>query len=344
MVTSGILALVVATWLAGPLYGMNVIMVLLVIVNISRNTSRHIARAFILYTSLLFITCTAHSVVSFIQPIVLVTEPVRFESISLPAHTIGLAVYCINISLGQAFIIWRAYAVSGRRIIPLVIFATVVTFGLTALNGVTVWKFSKFVDLVAGVNNIRSLSMSAWITSTVFQGFGSAYIIWKVYAIPVEAHSYGRSVFARNIIPIFLIIVDSGCILPLTELIALIFDIVQLPTYVIVFVSILGQLSAFVPLSIVLRETIKAENDLRKGLVNATSAFLVNRTPTQHRRNSLHFQGGNTSSVPVLVAVEHSEHKQTDTGDEFSMSDECSGNKSGATLVSRPTINLPGGI
>jgi len=311
MFLSQALAVIVASWLAGPIYGMNVVLVATILLKISRKLRCNVARTFALYSLLLLLTCTAQAVVDLILLIAVFDGPGRLASTAHPALTITLVMYCVNLSFSQVLIIWRVYVVSGRKVLLPSIFAISSLFFI-AVGTVIVWKFNDVENLFSAVHSIRILSISTWAASAVFQGFGSGYIIWRTYAIPVEAHPHDSSKFYRIAVLTLFVIVDSGCILPLMETVALILDAAQLQASIVVMVSILGQLTAFVPLTIVLRENIKADRDLKKNMVNATSTFLINRMPDvelHHRRSS---PSGIATSMPMAVMIRQSELKRSD--------------------------------
>jgi len=291
-----------------------------ILLKISRKLHCPVARAFALYSSILLITCTTQIIAFLVLQLALFENTIHLASISHTVFTIGLVMYSVNVSFSQALIVWRFYVVSDRNVLFSSIFA-ITPLAFIALNATIAWKFNSVGDFFLAVQSVRSLTISAWAASAVFQSFGAAFIIWKTYAIPVEVRYHANNKFAKLIFLMFFLIVDSGCIFPLVEIIALAFDIVQLQSSLIVTISILEQLSAFVPLTIVLRESIKADHDLRKNLVNTTSTFLMNRTPgaePTHRGASL---SGMTASAPVVVAILKSEHKRSDMEEEISMSE-----------------------
>jgi len=323
MASSQVLVAIVASWLTGPLYGMNLVLVIYILLKISRKLRCSVARTFALYSVFLLITCTTQVIVALIIMLAAFDGPIRFARIAPPVLTTTLVMYCVNISFSQVLIIWRVYAVSGRKILLTSIFA-ITSLAFIGLSAVIVWKFSDDSNLFSGVRSVRILSITAWAVSFVFQGFGSGFIIWKTCAIPVEVHHRANSSkSSRIIVSILFMAVDSGCILPLMEFIALILDGIQLQSSLIATVSVLGQLSAFVPLTIVLRESIKADHDLRKNMVNATSTFLVSRIPVAEAN-----QRGPiiTASAPMLVDIQQTEHKQFDLEEEISMSDKFDNN------------------
>jgi len=239
--------------------------------------------------------------------------PASFARIAHPALTTTLVMYCVNLSLSQVLIVWRVYALSGRRGLLTSIFA-ITSLAFIALAAVIVWKFSNVENLFSALTSIRALTISTWSASAFFQGIGSGYIMWKSSAIPVEVNHYGGSTFTRMITSVFIVVVDSGCILPLVEVIALVLDIAQLQSSLVAATSVLGQLSAFVPLTIVLRESIKADHDLRKNLVNATSTFFVSRMPGADANQR---GAAITASAPMVVDIQQTEHKRFDLEEEF---------------------------
>jgi len=246
----------------------------------------------------------------------------RLEKIIHPAFTTISAIYCINTSFSQAFIAWRVYAVSRHKTHFANIF-TFITAVSIAMGAVIVWKFSTIEDIASGVHDVRTMSIVTWILSSTLQAVGSAWISWRLYSIPVEAQSYTGVCrkLTGIIVSTTLLIVDSGCFLLVAEIITLAFAIAQLDMSLVVIVSILGQLSPFITLTVVMRESIKANNDLKKNLVNATSAFIVRRLPgseAQHRRTSLSLEGSISPCDGVVVAIQQTEHKHFDMEDETS--------------------------
>jgi len=249
----------------------------------------------------------------------------RLGKITHPAFTTISAIYCINTSFSQAFIAWRVYAVSHHKTHFANIFAFVTAVSIT-MGAVIVWKFSTIEDIVSGVHDVRTMSIVTWTLSSALQAVGSAWISWKMYSIPVEAKSYTGACrkLTEIIVSTTLLIMDSGCFLLVAEIITLGFAIAQLDMSLVVIVSILGQLSPFITLTVVMRESIKANNDLKKNLVNATSAFIVRRLPgseAQHRRTSLSLEGSISPCDGVMVDIQQIEHKHCDMEDELSMSD-----------------------
>jgi len=330
MAVSAPLSIVIAAWLTGPLFGINLVLVICVIFKLMPYLHYTTTRLLMLYTILIAMICLAHAALLFALLVKLALAPAELTRIFLPILLVILAIYAVNMSLSQAIMVWRIYATSRHNKPLTFIFVASLIISLS-LNIVVVQQSSHlqtnyFLDGSTNIfnNGLVHWTIAAWSASLVVQAIGSTLIIWKTWSVPVEVHNSGRSKLSRIIYSTFLVIVESGCLLLVVELAALISTVTTADSSsATIFAVLLGQLSAFVPLTIILREAIKAKHDLKKNLVNATSALLVNgipRSEIQHVRTSFSMLPGDVTRS-TRVVIQQSEHKHSDIVDEESVLD-----------------------
>jgi len=322
----------IAAWLTGPLYGINLVLAVCAISSLIPYLHCSLSRALILCTILISMTCFAHAALLFVTIIELVSDPVHLAKIFLPIIVAISVIYVVNMVFSQALIVWRVYAMSRhcRLLTALFLSSMVVSVVLNILvvQKVKHMDWGSFFD--ASTNEPASLThwfISAWSISLAIQGAGSAIIVWKTWSVPVEVRDSGCFELSRTISTVFFIMVDSGCLLVVVEFISLIWVITVLNASGMVFLVILGQLSALVPLTIILREVAKARRDIKKSMVNATSAFVVNGLPgseAQHARTSLSILSSDATPRGTMVVIRRSEHKHSDMVEEESVSDHLS--------------------
>ncbi|VDB89988.1 unnamed protein product [Peniophora sp. CBMAI 1063] len=265
----------------------------------------HTANRILLFVfAFLFCTCTAHAAVYLADIIADFTSStpalVHIADQGRPQSITELTLYIINCQIGDYFLTWRVYSFWRSKVIVavLVVLSLVpLVIGCVATN-----LLSRQHTILVG--SVRTWAVVAWVSSVIVQVCGSLLIGWRAWSTPTTVVANGRQGF--NPWTIIWTLVDSGALYTITTVLvlALWFDY---PGAFNVLVAILGQIAAFVPLTITLRECWKADHaPSNRGPSAGTFLVPVRESyslqPTTHSRNN----GGLPDGI-MITTDQHSD-------------------------------------
>ncbi|VDB89997.1 unnamed protein product [Peniophora sp. CBMAI 1063] len=281
-------------WLVGPIYGANIILICICIHRLSTHKWKFstVTRALLCTIFLLAVTTTAHAGLALSDLIVGFTrdDSLRyFLDAGRPIVVAALIVYAINVHVGDIFMAWRAYVMCNHNKILAICYASL----LLAFAGASIAALISFTSArTLAESKAHAWTVTAWAMSVVIQTSGSVIIGWRIMSTPVAA--------PRTFDPwlVLWVFVDSGALYTCITILALSLSFpVSTASYVLTFS--LGQISAFVPLTITLRECWKTDAELARQRVNATSTFLINER-IHTRRSSISLPRLRYSSEPQV--------------------------------------------
>ncbi|KZV75385.1 hypothetical protein PENSPDRAFT_647178, partial [Peniophora sp. CONT] len=283
-------------WLVGPIYGASASAILVAICVHQLTTHKRqfpgIARALLATTCLLAVTTTAHAGLALADLIIGFTGDDSlqyFENAGRPVVLAVLVIYAINVHAGDIFMAWRTYVMCGHNKMLAICYASL----LLAFLGASIAALYTFT--AAGTlaeSRAHAWTVTAWAMSVALQTSGSILIGWRIMATPVAS--------PRTFDPwlVLWVFVDSGALYTCVTILALSLSFpISTASYVLTFA--LGQISAFVPLTITLRECWKTQAELARQRVNATSTFLINER-IHARRSSISLSRPRNSLEPQV--------------------------------------------
>ncbi|KAI0320221.1 hypothetical protein OF83DRAFT_1169504 [Amylostereum chailletii] len=302
-----------AFWVVGPLYGINLTLAILATVLLfRRGFVRGPNRYLVITIGLQLAICTAHTVTLVVQMIrAFIGHPDFEERVQYLQHQeypivlAQQALWVLNTIIGDCFMIWRVYAVWNKNIILcLPFFVLEVVLIISSSYAVHAQGLVKPGDLF--ILPLRRWLTISCVTSLLIQCGGICLIGWRALSTPTRVTSSPRRRF--SILKILATIVDSGVIYAIAFLMVLIaFSSEWLS--IAIFAAMLGQISATVPLSIVLRECWKASRDdelhtrTRPGILTPNVYDLQERNVSQLSRSSS--DGPANLNVVVMRATHH---------------------------------------
>ncbi|KZV73788.1 hypothetical protein PENSPDRAFT_749827 [Peniophora sp. CONT] len=315
MPLSGITSGLLSAWLVGPIYGVNVAMVVFIILKLWPRRESRLFRIILLVTILLISSCTAHA-------FMYLDDLIRGFGSDGSAHIGGvngyfidnsrfnvlvcLSLYVFNCFCNNLFIAWRVYVTWARN---LRLSAVLVLWNIGVLVTAAV-AFSRLADHITLRDPATmAVAIVSWALSITIQISGALLIAWNTLQTPKVVGDDTNARTPRRIPgTLFCACVESGCPSLVTEMIVLGFVRSDL-SVILAMVAVLGQITAFSSFAIVLRELQKAEIDYAKGFVNATSALAMHDLPRIRGRRSMHsLEGLSGPGNTVMVAIETSRH------------------------------------
>ncbi|KZV76744.1 hypothetical protein PENSPDRAFT_342213 [Peniophora sp. CONT] len=203
-----------------------------------------------------------------------------FQNLSSPEHTVEVALYILNSFVTDCFMTWRVYVVWNSQVAlatPFIILNTVIlVFSALAVQNNTQVNYD-LLKYFGGSGRHRILTV--WAVSLVTQTAGSLLIAYRRMSTPVYVAPTKGSRWCKLTTAVC-VIIDSGAIYTLGIMLTLGFYLHERAEGAIV-IAILGQISATVPLSIILREwwTMKI-------MVGLQRQYLPRPVLFQHSRQS----------------------------------------------------------
>ncbi|KAI0315035.1 hypothetical protein OF83DRAFT_389463 [Amylostereum chailletii] len=289
--TSPAVTLLVSTWVGGPLYGVNIVLLVLSIFMLSRRGFVKSNRVLLFMIILQFLISTGDIctlVVQMIRGFISAPEKdPQFGTLlyvldqSSPEHVAQEAFYIMNSQVGDWFLTWRVFIVWDKSLVltlPLIVMNIVVF--VSSCIGLRNLALLGPRDLVF-VNRVRIWFAIVVVVSLTIQFFGTLLIAWRAWETPTAVQSSKRKKFdpAR----ILFVIVDSGALYSVTSLLVLAFYLSEANVSAIL-VSIVSQLSATVPMTIVMRECWKASHS--QGPLLPRNAIVVDSYDMPQRNRS----------------------------------------------------------
>ncbi|KZV68740.1 hypothetical protein PENSPDRAFT_753894 [Peniophora sp. CONT] len=320
ILSKGIKSGLLAGWLAGLFYGVNTVMVVIVARNLWPRRAHLISRSLLLITFLIFSSCTAHASIYLDDLIVGLTHSHEVV-LSLILPEIGIAEYFLSVRFNiiacyylyvfngicnKVFVIWRVYVAWDCNIYLAAVLTILhlVVVALAIACGCHIIQAHIFDDTMT-----RALLTSAWLMSMIMQISAALLIAWRTVGTPkvVGDHRKRDGLFPT----LFYAVVESGCLALAIELVGVVLDYRNQLNGLVVL-AILGQSSGFSAMAIILRESLKAEQQITNGVVNITSPLAMRMTaltlPRHHVHRSANCSGdAHVRDTAVMVAIETSQ-------------------------------------
>ncbi|KAI0320389.1 hypothetical protein OF83DRAFT_1169332 [Amylostereum chailletii] len=253
----------IAGWVAGPLYGINVTLFALCLITFQKRGLKHNNRILLVASIIQILLCTAHVVALLVQIfrgfVVLANNPQRsFLYIidqSTPEHVTQELVYFTNSLICDGILIWRCYIVWNRSLrlcIPLgAMFTGTAICSYAAIGNLAQLRS----DDPVFVSHLGDWLLAMWSLSIAVQVSATLLIAWKIWRT-VSWRGMGAR---RNQLSVFWIIIESGALYSFSTILVLAFYSAKANCGAILG-SILGQLSATVPYLILVRVELNARS------------------------------------------------------------------------------------
>jgi len=231
-----------------------------------------------------------------------------------PEHVVQLAFASFNSIVSDAFITWRVYVVWDKKLALAIPFAMLNIIGFVSVSlQVKVLSVVSPEDVFAFfTGNVRRCTLTFLFTSIITQASGTFLIAWRGWATPTAISSAGKG-SRCSFLRILGIAIDSGAVY--MSLIALVMALYLTESSVGLPVSsILGQFSATVTLSIILREWWKLIQAKARGTLIPRNRILADQYELPQRSISPVLRGEiTTDDNNMFVRVVTSTHKKIDT-------------------------------
>ncbi|KAI0034710.1 hypothetical protein K488DRAFT_83772 [Vararia minispora EC-137] len=228
-----------------------------------------------------------------------------FTSEGRPLFVAQLAVYVCEI--GDVYLTWRVYAVWNRSkifAIPLLC----INIAATAVGFVACAQINSSGRISPQTNQTVVTGIALSVAS---QGAGTFLLAWRSISTPRTVADIQIPLW--NPWSILWLIVDTGSLYTVTILLSLAFTF-HSPGVAAFLFGVLGQIAAFVPLTITLRESWKNAHSPRMPASSTPSTFLVDQRALQHQLQRASVESGRhpTPADGMFIAIKTTTHKFPD--------------------------------
>jgi hypothetical protein len=247
-------ALLVSSWIVGPLYGMNVCVFILCAHVLHMKGLRARLNLMMLYVATLQFGLATGHVISIVVQLIrgfggTSNRTLYLLDQSTPEHLAQQYLYITNNLIGTAILVWRMWIIWGRNFWltgPFIVFwfATAVT-GYTALVNLSDLSATG----TAFLPRVHNWLIVTWSLSIVTQ-CGATLMIGYRFWKSIKWNGVGRSS-----LPVLWILVESGALCGLTTIFLLGFSATNMNA---IFASALGQISALAPTLIIVRAGLRS--------------------------------------------------------------------------------------
>ncbi|KAI0056857.1 hypothetical protein BV25DRAFT_1920602 [Artomyces pyxidatus] len=301
----------VASWVVGPLYGINICVFVLCLRVLHLKGLRGANLALFMTAVVQFLISTGHVITLLVQLIrgfitsaTTLDGPAIYFLNQATEHIAQEMLYISNSLIGDAILIWRLYIIWGRNIwltAPFVtllakVVLTPVAFCIaTGICGYTaVANVAQLNDTGSiFISRIHNWLLATWALSIATQFGATLLIAYKIWA-SVSWNAFG---VRGSRLSILWILVESGAAYSVTTIFLLGFSKTNVGA---IFVASLGQISAIAPTLIVVRTGLKSSQYLSpssKGSIND----IYNHTPRRSVFKDI--SGKNDESGATIIHI-----------------------------------------
>ncbi|VDB89986.1 unnamed protein product [Peniophora sp. CBMAI 1063] len=176
-----------------------------------------------------------------------------FTDLSTPEHVAEVVFYIINSLIADCFMTWRVFVFWDRNwylAAPFVLLNTVtLVFGVLTIQATSTVGYHINAYFTG---KVQMHIVTVWAVTVVTQTAGTLLIVWREVSTPIYV-SPSRKRRGCSMVKALCLAVDSGAAYTSCIVLVLAFYLCSDPAGAVV-VAILGQISATVPLTIILRE------------------------------------------------------------------------------------------
>ncbi|KAI0312804.1 hypothetical protein OF83DRAFT_609605 [Amylostereum chailletii] len=261
-------AALVSAWVVGPLgmKGPNCIIFAVVLLQAAVSTGHVVVLVVRMVREFVSVASTPGETLAYLQ------------NDALPEHVAQEAFYLLNSQIGDWFLVWRVYVVWNRNIRLCAPFYVLTRIAVCGCIGLVSLSHLGPTDTVF-VDGTSLWFLVSVILSLAVQCSGTFLIAWRAWSTPTIVRQTNTT--RCDLVWILCALVDSGFLYMSTTFFVLAFVSRQLNAGAVLS-AMLGQISATVPLTIVIRECWKASR-AESRLSGSQCTLVVDNSAEQRR-------------------------------------------------------------